>query len=55
MIDKGHHQLGWSPRWDFVTTVERTVCCYWQVQEGAGSALKCCEADLASYQKVATP
>jgi CDP-glucose 4,6-dehydratase len=25
VIDKAHHQLGWSPRWDFATTVERTV------------------------------
>jgi CDP-glucose 4,6-dehydratase len=40
VIDKAHHQLGWSPRWDFATTVERTVGWYRQVQEGAGSALE---------------
>jgi CDP-glucose 4,6-dehydratase len=25
VIDRAHHQLGCSPRWDFATTVERTV------------------------------
>jgi CDP-glucose 4,6-dehydratase len=24
-INKAHHQLGWAPRWDFATTLERTV------------------------------
>jgi CDP-glucose 4,6-dehydratase len=52
VIDKAHHQLGWSPRWDFATTVERTVGWYKQVQEGAGSALKWCQTDLALYQKI---
>jgi hypothetical protein len=35
-IDKAHHQLGWSPRWDFATTVARTVGWYRRVEEGAG-------------------
>ncbi len=52
VTDKAHHQLGWSPRWDFGTTVERTVDWYRQVQEGRTSALACCLADLRSY---ATP
>jgi len=55
VIDKAHHQLGWRPRWDFSTTVERTVGWYRQVQEGVGSALECCQADLALYQKVPSP
>jgi CDP-glucose 4,6-dehydratase len=51
VIDKAHHQLGWSPRWDFVTTVKRTVDWYRQVQEGQGSALEMCKANLARYQE----
>lgn len=47
-IDKAHHQLGWQPRWDFATTVARTVGWYQAVQEG-GSALDCCMADLEAY------
>ena len=54
VIDKAHHQLGWSPRWNFATTVERTVGWYRQVQEGAGSALEWCQADLVLYQKIPT-
>ena len=48
------HQLGWSPRWDFCTTVERTVAWYRQVQEGACSALEMCKADLVSYEENST-
>jgi CDP-glucose 4,6-dehydratase len=48
-IDKAHHQLGWQPRWDFATTVARTVGWYRAVHEGA-SPLDCCLADLAAYQ-----
>lgn len=47
-IDKAHHELGWHPRWPFVTTVERTVRWYRQVHEGA-DPLSCCLADLAAY------
>jgi nucleoside-diphosphate-sugar epimerase len=38
VIEEDHHQLGWSPRWDLATTVERTVGWYGQVQEGQASA-----------------
>jgi len=48
-IDKAHHQLGWQPRWDFATTVARTVTWYRAVHEGA-SPLACCLADLEIYQ-----
>jgi CDP-glucose 4,6-dehydratase len=51
-IDKAHHQLGWKPRWDFATTVTRTVSWYKAVHEGA-SALDCCLADLKAYQREA--
>jgi CDP-glucose 4,6-dehydratase len=51
-IDKAHHQLGWRPRWDFGTTVARTVGWYRAVHEGA-SALACCLEDLKAYQREA--
>lgn len=48
-IDKSHHQLGWKPRWDYETTIERTVSWYRAVYEGS-SVLDCCLADLEAYQ-----
>ena len=48
-IDKSHHQLGWHPRWNFKTTVERTVNWYKSVAEG-GLALSECLADMTAYQ-----
>lgn len=47
-IDKAHHRLGWSPRWDFETTVARTVGWYRAVHEGK-SPIECCLADLNAY------
>lgn len=47
-IDKAHHRLGWRPRWDYTTTLTRTVGWYRSVHEGA-SALDCCLADLNAY------
>jgi CDP-glucose 4,6-dehydratase len=55
VIDKAHHQLGWAPRWDFATTLDRTVRWYIRMQEGGGSALECCQADLSRYQENPTP
>lgn len=49
VIDRAHHQLGWAPRWNFATTVERTVKWYRRVQEGQATALECCRDDLAAY------
>lgn len=49
VIDKAHHQLGWTSRWDFSTTVARTVNWYRRVEEGQASALECCQDDLAVY------
>ena len=49
VIDKSHHQLGWAPRWDFATTVERTVSWYRRVQEGRSGVVECCLHDLAAY------
>jgi CDP-glucose 4,6-dehydratase len=33
--DKAFHLLGWQPRWDFETTIEKTVAWYREVHEGA--------------------
>ena len=49
VIDKAHHQLGWAPRWDFATTLERTVSWYRRVQAGEATALECCLDDLSAY------
>ena len=49
VIDKAHHQLGWGPRWNFTTTVERTVRWYRRLEENASSALDCCLEDLEEY------
>jgi CDP-glucose 4,6-dehydratase len=49
VIDKAYHQLGWAPRWDFPTTVARTVNWYRRMHEGQASALECCRDDLAAY------
>lgn len=49
-IDKAHHLLGWHPRWDYSTTLARTVGWYLAVHEGA-SPLECCLADLNAYSQ----
>ena len=51
VIDKAHHQLGWSPRWDFATTVAQTVGWYRQMQERQALALACCLADLEVFEQ----
>ncbi len=51
VIDKAHHQLGWSPRWSFNTTIERTVRWYRQVYESREDALASCHDDLTHYLK----
>ena len=48
-ISKAHHQLGWQPRWDFSTTVEKTVRWYKCSQDGANAHSNCL-ADIESYQ-----
>ncbi|RNC91040.1 MAG: CDP-glucose 4,6-dehydratase [Synechococcus sp. YX04-3] len=52
-IDKAHHRLGWQPRWDYATTISRTVGWYRAVQEGA-CPLQCCLADLNAYTQPLT-
>ena len=48
-IDKAQHQLAWQPKWDFKTTVERTVTWYKTVNSG-GLALSKCLNDITTYQ-----
>lgn len=48
--DLAYHHFGWSPTWDFATTVQRTVDWYRNMHEGISSATDCCQADLASYE-----
>lgn len=48
-IDKARYRLGWQPRWDYSTTIARTVGWYRAVHEGA-SPLQCCLSDLNAYQ-----
>ena len=48
-IDKAYQEIGWTPRWSFATTVERTVAWYRSVNKGA-SPLECCLADIHAYQ-----
>ncbi|MFN9644514.1 MAG: CDP-glucose 4,6-dehydratase [Cyanobacteriota bacterium] len=48
-IDQAHHRLNWSPRWDFATTVERTVWWYRRVHEALASPAEACLEDLEVY------
>ena len=48
-IDKAYHQLGWVPRWNYNTTIKRTVEWYKNVNSGS-CPLSCCMADLQAYQ-----
>jgi CDP-glucose 4,6-dehydratase len=49
-IDKSFQQLAWKPRWDFATTVARTVGWYRAVHEGARPQ-ECCLEDLRAYEE----
>jgi CDP-glucose 4,6-dehydratase len=51
-IDKAHHRLDWQPRWDYATTIKRTVDWYRAVHNGA-VPLACCLADIKAYQSIA--
>lgn len=49
-IDKAYNHLGWSPLWDFETTVEQTVTWYRSVEAGT-SCLEACISNLTAYAK----
>jgi len=48
-VDKAHHQLGWRPRWDYPTTIARTVSWYRDVHSGVEPYTRTME-DLSAYQ-----
>lgn len=48
-IDKAYHELGWSPKWDFTSTVEKTMNWYKQVLNNEASVMDCCSEDLNSF------
>ena len=52
--DKALHRLKWKPRWNYFTTISRTVEWYRAVHDGA-CPIECCLADLDFYNKVSTP
>ena len=47
-IDKAYCQLGWLPRWDFTTTVRRTINWHQKFAKGK-TAWECCQDDLEAY------
>ena len=46
--DKARSRLCWQPKWDFSTTVERTINWYRSNFEGK-SVLDCCLNDITAY------
>ena len=48
-IDKAFHLLGWTPRWSFATTVERTINWYRTVDADPNRAESECLADIEAY------
>ncbi|MCX5926731.1 MAG: CDP-glucose 4,6-dehydratase [Cyanobium sp. LacPavin_0920_WC12_MAG_63_22] len=54
-IDKAHHQLGWQPRWDFATTIARTLGWYRSVHENPAQAETICLEDLGCYAHSSAP
>ena len=48
-IDKSYSRLGWQPRWNYETTIEKTINWYRATHNGE-SALDKCLADLEAYE-----
>lgn len=46
--DKAHHVLGWSPRWDFATTLQKTVEWYRGLHQG-GDPVALTRRHIADY------
>jgi CDP-glucose 4,6-dehydratase len=55
VVDKAHHRLGWSPRWDFATTTARTLQWYRRVIDTGDDPLACCLDDLTAYLACCPP
>lgn len=49
--DKAHQHLDWFPRWDFPTTVAKTVCWYQEVAQGKGEPGVVSRRQIREYQE----
>jgi len=54
-IDKAVQLLGWRPRWDFSTTINRTADWYRRWSEGRGGMAAATLADIEAYEQTAGP
>jgi len=50
VTDKAYHHLGWQPRWNFTTTIERTVLWYLHTLSNPKESQANVLADIANYQ-----
>ena len=51
VTDKACHQLGWQPRWNFETTIQRTVNWYRQTFDNPSTTPASILADIVAYSK----
>ncbi|MEB3310318.1 MAG: CDP-glucose 4,6-dehydratase [Snowella sp.] len=51
VTDKAYHQLGWQPRWNFETTIKRTVNWYYQTFEDPSTTPANVLADIVAYSQ----
>ncbi len=54
-IEKASRLLGWKPKWDFATTIKRTVTWYDQVYHKAVTPLEITRSQIAEYQDLQSP
>ena len=54
-IKKAHQTLGWKPKWDFATTIKRTVTWYDQVHQATITPLEITRSQIAEYQDLQSP
>jgi CDP-glucose 4,6-dehydratase len=54
-IEKAHRLLGWKPKWDFATTIKRSVAWYDQVHAGAVTPLEITRSQIAECQDLQSP
>lgn len=48
-IEKARKILGWTPRWDFITTVEKTVSWYRDVHDGIVTPVEITDSQIREY------
>ena len=54
-IEKASRLLSWKPKWDFATTIKRTVTWYDQVYHKAVTPLEITRSQIAEYQDLQSP